>query len=448
MLVVIGLGGNALLERAERPEADIQEDHVRDAVAALAPIAHEHAVVITHGNGPQVGVLAAESEKDPSIRRPYPFDVLGAQTQGMIGYWLLQALENALPRMGVAAVLTQTVVDAGDPAFQDPQKFVGPLYDGATATRLSRTRGWEMRPDERGFRRVVASPEPQEIVELDEIRDLLRSGSVVVCAGGGGIPVVRRSGDQLQGVEAVVDKDLTAALLAERLGADRLVILTDVAAVELEHGTARARPIGRITADELRSYSFPAGSMGPKVEAACRFVTATGGVAAIGKLTDAAALVAGTAGTVVEPAGVASGRVAAAAGHRLLPHTADCMVEAWGPDRASCVTEALAGLVESFVEVPDAAATRTLPLAAAPGGAEDALVSLFEDVIYAVDVFGVVPVRFHLGETEDGGIAGDMEVVTSDQLDIVGPVPKGVSYHGLSAAPVEGSWRCRVLVDV
>jgi carbamate kinase len=299
--VVVALGGNALLERSERPDADIQEHHVQAAVEALAPVAADHDLVVTHGNGPQVGVLAAESESDPDLSHPYPFDVVGAQTQGMIGYWLLQALENALPGRGVAAMLTQTVVDAGDPAFGAPTKFVGPLYDEDTARRLAVEHGWEIRQDERGFRRVVPSPEPTDIVELGEIEALLSAGSVVVCAGGGGIPVVREVGGHLRGVEAVVDKDLTAALLAERLGAAGLLILTDVAAVEAGHGTPEARPIARTTVAELRSMSFPAGSMGPKVEAACRFVEATGHRADIGRLADVKRILAGKAGTVVEP---------------------------------------------------------------------------------------------------------------------------------------------------
>lgn len=297
--LVVALGGNALLERSERPDADIQEHHVLSAVEALVPVARDHDLVITHGNGPQVGLLASESEKDPALSRGYPFDVLVAQTQGMIGYWLLQALENALPGRGVATILTQTVVAADDPAFGDPHKFVGPLYDEATATRLATERGWEIRQDERGWRRVVPSPEPVDVVELGEVEALLSGGSIVVCAGGGGMPVVREADGRLRGVEAVVDKDLIAALLAERLGAGGLLILTDVAAVEIDHGTPRARPIGRTTVAELRSLSFPAGSMGPKVEAVCRFVQATGRTADIGRLDDVEAILAGTAGTIV-----------------------------------------------------------------------------------------------------------------------------------------------------
>lgn len=299
MLVVAALGGNALLERSERPDADIQQHHVLAAVDALVPIARDHQLVVTHGNGPQVGVLASESEKDPDLSQPYPFDVLGAQTQGMIGYWLLQALENALPGHLVATLLTQTVVDGSDPAFGRPSKFVGPLYDEVTAARLATERGWHVQRDERGFRRIVPSPDPKDIVELGAIEELLAAGSVVVCGGGGGVPVVREADGRLRGVEAVIDKDRTSSLLAERLHADALIVLTDVAAVELGHGTPDAAPIGRTTATELRSLSFPAGSMRPKVEAVCRFVTATGGLAAIGRLEDAELLLSGKAGTVV-----------------------------------------------------------------------------------------------------------------------------------------------------
>jgi len=300
MRVVVALGGNALLERSERPDAVVQQQHVERAVEALAPIARDHELLVTHGNGPQVGLLALESEKDPALVRPYPFDVLVAQTQGMIGYWVLQALENVLPGRRASAVVTQVVVDESDPAFGLPTKFVGPSYDEDMAKRLAMRRGWTVRKDGSTWRRVVASPEPTDIVELESVRALLAHGSLVVCAGGGGVPVVRGRGG-LRGVEAVVDKDLTAALLARLIGAEALVILTDVAAVELGHGTADARPIGHTTAAALRSLEFPAGSMGPKVEAACRFVEATGGTAAIGSLKDAELLLARKVGTIVEP---------------------------------------------------------------------------------------------------------------------------------------------------
>ena len=299
MRVVIALGGNALLERGEKPDADIQEKHVVRAIDALAPLASSRQLVITHGNGPQVGVLALESARDPALSHPYPFDVLGAQTQGMIGYWLVQALNNALPGKSACCLLCRTVVSAHDPAFASPTKFVGPVYDEVRARQLAAARGWDVRQDGPAWRRVVPSPEPLQVVESEMIMQLTGPETIVVCAGGGGIPVVCDSAGALHGVEAVVDKDLTASLLARKLGADALVILTDVDAVEDGYGTPQARPIRRTTARELRSRSFPAGSMGPKVEAACRFVEATGGMAAIGRLDDAEALAEGKAGTII-----------------------------------------------------------------------------------------------------------------------------------------------------
>lgn len=301
MRVVIALGGNALLERGEAPNSDIQEKHVVRAVTALAPLARSHQLLITHGNGPQVGVLALESARDPALAHPYPFDVLGAQTQGMIGYWLVQALHNAVPGQPAGCLVCRTVVQADDPAFTHPTKFVGPVYDEAQARQLAAERGWNVRQDGHAWRRVVPSPEPAELVELEMIKLLAGRGVIVVCAGGGGIPVIRDAAGALRGAEAVVDKDLTAALLARDLAADALVILTDVAAVQDGYGTPQARPIHRVTPAELRARPFPAGSMGPKVEAACRFVEATGGMAAIGRLDDAEALLDGKAGTIVQP---------------------------------------------------------------------------------------------------------------------------------------------------
>jgi carbamate kinase len=302
MKVVIALGGNALLERGEAPDSDVQETHVISAVTALAPLARRHQLLITHGNGPQVGVLALESARDPALSRPYPFDVLGAQTQGMIGYWLVQALHNAVPGQPAGCLICRTVVHANDPAFANPTKFVGPVYDGAQARQLAAERGWDVRQDGTAWRRVVPSPEPVALMELDMIKLLAGRGAIVVCAGGGGVPVIREDNGALRGVEAVVDKDLTAALLAQDMAADALVILTDVEAVEDGYGTPTARPIHRATPQELRTRLFPAGSMGPKVEAACRFVEATGKMAAIGRLDDAQALLDGKAGTIVAPA--------------------------------------------------------------------------------------------------------------------------------------------------
>jgi carbamate kinase len=301
MRIVVALGGNALLERGQRPDADLQERNVFRAVHALVPLAREHELIITHGNGPQVGVLAMESADDRSLTRPYPFDALGAETQGLIGYWLAQDLGNALPDRQVVALVTQTVVDREDPAFSHPTKLVGPVYQEEEARLLAEQRGWAVARDGNWWRRVVSSPEPCEIVELAAIERLVNAGVVVVCAGGGGIPVSRDATGALVGIEAVVDKDLTAALLAEQIGADVLLLLTDVSAVEVDHGGPEAKPIGRSTPSALRSYPFAAGSMGPKVDAACRFVERTGGCSAIGSLDDAVAIVTGDRGTCVVP---------------------------------------------------------------------------------------------------------------------------------------------------
>ena len=299
MRVVAALGGNALLERGEPPDSDIQQGHVASAVAALAPLARDHELIITHGNGPQVGLLAMESARDPALSRPYPFDVLGAQTQGMIGYWLVQALQNALPSRLAGCLVCRTLVSAADPAFADPVKFVGPVYDEARARRLAADYGWQVRQDGTSWRRVVPSPEPVQLLDLPLIKDLLAAGAIVVCAGGGGVPVTQDAAGVMHGVEAVVDKDLTAALLACSVQAEALLLLTDVESVQENFGTAQARPIRLATPGDLRARPFPAGSMGPKVDAACRFVEAAGGMAAIGRLDDAEALLDRKAGTIV-----------------------------------------------------------------------------------------------------------------------------------------------------
>ena len=302
MRIVVALGGNALLEREQKPDAATQVANVRRAVRALTPLAEEHELVITHGNGPQVGVLALQSASDPNLTIPYPFDVLGAQTQGMIGYWLLQALQNELHGQ-VASILNQTLVMQSDPAFANPTKFIGEVYDEQRARELEAERGWTMKPDGDYWRRVVGSPKPQRVVETRLIRLLLSTGAVVVCAGGGGVPVIRNEEGKLQGVEAVVDKDLTAAVLAEALEADVLLILTDVPHVLRGFGTTDAEPIQRTTPAALRRENLPDGSMGPKAEAACRFVELTGDMAAIGKLDDVQEILDGTAGTIVTPGG-------------------------------------------------------------------------------------------------------------------------------------------------
>ncbi|HEX2376670.1 MAG TPA: carbamate kinase [Gaiellales bacterium] len=301
-LAVVALGGNALLRRGEPAEASHQQANVRTAAASLAVLGETHRLVVTHGNGPQVGLLALQAEAYDDVR-PYPLDVLGAETEGMIGYLLDQALLNVLPEGSrVATLLTQTVVDPADPAFAVPSKPIGPVYEPAEGERLARERGWTVRPDGPYVRRVVASPQPADIVEIETIRLLLDAGVLVVCAGGGGIPVTS-SGAGLAGVEAVVDKDLSAALLAEKIGADFLLMLTDVPEVQAGWGTPEARSIRLASPQELRGMDFAAGSMGPKVEAACRFAERTGGRAGIGRLDQAAAILRGEAGTIVAGAG-------------------------------------------------------------------------------------------------------------------------------------------------
>jgi carbamate kinase len=290
MLVVVALGGNALLRRGEPADVVTQRANVATAVDAVAELAREHDVVVTHGNGPQVGLLALQGEAYSAVD-PYPLDVLGAETEGMIGYLLDQELVNRLSgRRQVATLLTQLIVDPADPAFRRPEKFIGPVFDDETAHRLARERGWTVAADGRVWRRVVPSPEPRAIVELGTIKLLVDAGVLVVCVGGGGIPVVVDRDGRLRGVEAVVDKDRAAALLAEGIGADALLMLTDVGGVEIDHGTPQARRLADVAVDELRELSFAPGSMGPKVDAACRFAERTGAFAGIGALEDAAAI--------------------------------------------------------------------------------------------------------------------------------------------------------------
>lgn len=298
MRIVIALGGNALLARGEKPDAGIQLAHLQVAAAAIAPLAAAHDVVICHGNGPQVGMLSVESENDRALSRPYPLDELVAQTQGMIGYWLAQSLRNAGVHKPIAALISQTVVDGGDPAFAAPTKFIGPVYTAEQARQVATDRGWVVAADGDRWRRVVASPEPQRIVEQDSIVRLLDAGSVVICGGGGGAPVTEDDG-RLTGVEAVVDKDYVASLLGVVIGATRLLVLTDVAAVIQDFGTPQAAPLASLDVEGLSRMNFPAGSMGPKIEACRRFVVATGQPAAIGALADAQELLDGRAGTTI-----------------------------------------------------------------------------------------------------------------------------------------------------
>ena len=307
MRILIALGGNALLRRGQIPDSENQQANIETAARAIAAVAREHEVIVTHGNGPQVGLLALESAADHALTHPYPLDVLGAETQGMIGYLLAQALRNELPQgREVATVVTETLVSGTDPAFAAPTKFVGPVYGKEEAEHLAAERGYTIAQDGPNWRRVVASPEPQGIVEAQTIRAMIADGILVICAGGGGAPVVRdQSTSTLRGVEAVVDKDLTAEVLAELLDADMLVLLTDVPNVQRGYGTDHPENLRTTTPDELAADHFAAGSMGPKIEAACRFVAMTGRPAAIGALDDAPAVIRGEAGTRIQasPAG-------------------------------------------------------------------------------------------------------------------------------------------------
>lgn len=299
-LLVVALGGNALLRRGERPELDLQRQRLADVAAVLAPLAATHRLVLTHGNGPQVGLLALQADAGVGGVAPYGLDALGAETEGLVGYLLQQALRNAAPGREVATLLTQVVVDAADPAFARPTKPIGRVYPDQAAARLAGGESWVLAADGDGVRRVVPSPSPQRVVELNVVRTLVDAGVVVVAAGGGGIPVVEHLDGTLHGVEAVIDKDLASALLATALGAHRLLLVTDVDAVYRHWGTPAARRVHEATPAELRSLGAAEGSMGPKVEAACRFAEA-GGAAAIGALDDLPALLAGTAGTRVLP---------------------------------------------------------------------------------------------------------------------------------------------------
>jgi carbamate kinase len=292
MRVVAALGGNALLRRGEPLDQAIQRRNAALAAAALAPLAAEHELVVTHGNGPQIGLLALQAELDHD-HGATPFDVLGAETEGAIGYVLAQELMNVLPGRPIATLLTQTVVAADDPRLLEPTKPIGPVYEAAEGARLAAQHGWAIRPDGDGVRRVVGSPLPLDLIELPVIATLVRAGVLVICAGGGGVPVVWTK-QGVKGVEAVVDKDRTAALLAERLRADVLLLLTDVAGVLVD-----GEVLASATADELGALDLPAGSMGPKAEAAAAFVARTNRRAVIGSLADAPALAAGHAGTQV-----------------------------------------------------------------------------------------------------------------------------------------------------
>lgn len=295
--LVVALGGNALLKRGEPLEADIQRKNILLAAQTIARLTHNWRVVLVHGNGPQVGLLALQNSAYDKVT-PYPLDVLGAESQGMIGYMLQQALKNQLPQREISVLLTQVEVDAADPAFRQPTKYIGPVYDEAQAAALKDEKGWIFKADGNYFRRVVPSPQPQRIVERDAINALIDRDHLVICNGGGGVPVVEKA-DGYHGIEAVIDKDLSAALLARQIEADALLILTDADAVYVDWGMPGQRPLTQVTPEQLNGMTFDAGSMGPKVAACCRFVDECHGIAGIGALADGPAILAGEKGTLI-----------------------------------------------------------------------------------------------------------------------------------------------------
>jgi carbamate kinase len=297
MRIVIALGGNALLQRGEEMTAGNQRKNIQIAAISLAPIVEGNQVVISHGNGPQVGLLSLQSAAYEDVEE-YPLDILGAQTEGMIGYMIEQELGNMLPiEVPIASILTMVEVDPDDPAFDNPTKPIGPVYTKEDAEILAKEKDWKIKPDGEYWRRVVASPEPHRIFELRPIHWLLERGTVVICAGGGGIPTIYNKEGKLEGVEVVIDKDRASSLLAFELEADILIMATDTDGVYLDWGTENEKLIKKTTPDEIRQYNFDAGSMGPKVEAACSFVERSGQRAVIGSLKDIEGMVNGMSGT-------------------------------------------------------------------------------------------------------------------------------------------------------
>lgn len=297
MRIVIALGGNALLRRGEPLTAINQTQNVRIAAEQIAKVQNGNELVIAHGNGPQVGLLALQNAAYTAVEA-YPLDLLGAQTEGMIGYMIEQEMGNLLPQnVPLATILTQVEVDKNDPAFEHPTKPIGPVYSKEEAETLAREKGWHIAPDGDKYRRVVASPRPKRIFEIRPVKWLLEKGAVVICAGGGGIPTYYDQGNHLSGIEAVIDKDLCSALLAEQIQADMLVIATDVDAAYIDWGKPEEKAIATAHPDAMKLLPFPAGSMGPKIQAACEFAKQTGKTAIIGALADIEAIISGEAGT-------------------------------------------------------------------------------------------------------------------------------------------------------
>jgi carbamate kinase len=301
MRIVAAMGGNALLRRGEPMTAENQRRNVRIAAQALAPLGEKHELVISHGNGPQVGLLALQAASYREVES-YPLDILGAQTEGMIGYLIEQELGNILPfEQPFASILTMVEVDPEDPAFLNPTKFIGPVYSEDEAKALAKKKGWAVKPDGDKWRRVVPSPLPRRIFQIRPIKWLLDKGVIVICTGGGGIPTVYDKNRKLRGAEVVIDKDLASSFLARELNADLYIMATDVKGVYQDWGTPKAKALRHISIGDIDYQDFAAGSMGPKVRAACWFVQKTGKLAAIGALTDLEKIVKGEAGTIFHP---------------------------------------------------------------------------------------------------------------------------------------------------
>jgi carbamate kinase len=301
MRIVIALGGNALLRRGEEMTAENQRKNTRIAAEAIAPLGEDHELVLSHGNGPQVGLLALQSASYREVEE-YPLDILGAQTEGMIGYMIEQELGNLLPYdKPFASILTMVEVDPEDAAFDNPTKFIGPVYSESEAKKLAEEKGWTVKQDGNKWRRVVPSPLPRHIFQIRPIKWLLEKGCIVICTGGGGIPTMFDQSRKLHGAEVVIDKDFASALLAKELQADLYIMATDTDAVYLDWDTPNARALHQVTYDDLKGHQFPAGSMGPKVKAACWFTETTKNRAAIGALSDVEKIVLGKAGTIIEP---------------------------------------------------------------------------------------------------------------------------------------------------
>jgi carbamate kinase len=301
MRIVIALGGNALLKRGQPMTAENQRANVRIAAEALAPIAREHQLIISHGNGPQVGLLALQASYY-NEEEAYPLDVLGAQTEGMIGYLIEQELGNILPfEQPFASILTMVEVDINDPAFKDPTKPIGPVFEEEEAMKLVREKKWFMKKEGDKWRRVVPSPVPKRIFEMRPIKWLLERGTIVICTGGGGIPTVYNKEGKLGGAEVVIDKDYAGALLAKELEADMYIMATDADAVYTGWGTPGARALKDVTYEDLKNEDFDPGSMGPKIISACWFAETTGKKAAIGSLANLGKIVTGEKGTIISP---------------------------------------------------------------------------------------------------------------------------------------------------